>query len=269
MSLGTITVPIASGVYGNSNAVSCVATAAYSSTGRLSHSYYRVDAVAEFVINDDLTATLRIVSGTGGQSGMSNATSSGGQGAPFFFNGMYAYPSEFNTTINSSGVSMPEGVLKISGDTLITDDWSSGTTSHHNQSFNIPAGSQVNIGSILNLKHSNDFETYYFYVSGPVTFDSPVTDPVTYPAYEIAMSRNGNPWFSDFLKYYPWERMISSEWYSLNRSGGPSVQTNDGLFRKENGIWQPVYNENASTGEANGFRYNNGWKKSPKSGKGA
>lgn len=69
------------------------------------------------------------------------------------------------------------------------------------------------------------------------------------------------------LKYYPWERRINNIWYSLNRNGYDSTES--GLFRRENGKWAPVLNSGIASEEQNGFRYKNGWVKSPKSGTGA
>ena len=74
----------------------------------------------------------------------------------------------------------------------------------------------------------------------------------------------------DYLDYYPWERYIDSTWKSLNRDGGPSFQQNTGLFRHDGTVWKPISNSYADDLiNQHGFRYNDGWKKSPKSGQGA
>lgn len=91
-------------------------------------------------------------------------------------------------------------------------------------------------------------------------------DKPVYP-YSKPISFYANPPLRDqILKYFPWERRISNVWYSLNREG--STSTSAGLFRIRNGAWSPV--TNIETGnDDHGFRYNNGWQKSPKSGQGA
>lgn len=109
--------------------------------------------------------------------------------------------------------------------------------------------------------------TGYVYFGGMCLFNSSQAQDTAYwtNAAKVPITA-----LRDFMDYYPWERRIGNNWESLNRDGGPSVQQATGLFRRDNTKWNPVSNTEANDAtKQHGFRYNNGWQKSPKSGQGA
>lgn len=110
-----------------------------------------------------------------------------------------------------------------------------------------------------------NLRTGYVYISGLSLFNSDTPDGVKWN-YAAKIPISG---MRDYMKYYPWERRLDGVWKSLNRGG--SASTSSGLFRMEGGSWQPETNTEGldDASHNNGFRYNGGWKKSPKSGQGA
>ena len=129
--------------------------------------------------------------------------------------------------------------------------------------------SYIDILTEENATWNEDPEGYYgvLYVTGLCLFNSSEvgndvgwTTPAPVKIYGL----------QEVLDYYPWERHNGQTWVSLNRDGGPRSQQNTGLFRHDGTKWQPVSNsESSDPDKQHGFRYNNGWQKSPKSGQGA
>lgn len=107
--------------------------------------------------------------------------------------------------------------------------------------------------------------TVWTWLSGAVSYGTPDTDDVWMPSQKIEIEG-----LTKLFDYYPWARDINSNgvFYSLNRDG--SSQDSTGLHRYDSSNWTRVLNTYSDdiTEDDHGFRYNNGWKKSPESGEG-
>lgn len=127
----------------------------------------------------------------------------------------------------------------------------------------IPEGF-VQVNPVSQWQRSENGDTIYYYALGYVyNGGSVTTEAIAMNSVQFSITVQDVP---ELFEYYPWQRMIDREWYSLNRNGGKA--TTAGLFRKINGAWTPMTNIQGGS-NSHGFVYNNGWQISPKSGKGA
>lgn len=122
---------------------------------------------------------------------------------------------------------------------------------------------------LSNLRENNNSNpksrTVWTWLSGAVSYGAPDNDDIWMPSKYIEITG-----LTKLFDYYPWERDVSGNgsFYSLNRDG--STQDATGLHRFNGNNWTRVINNYASgiSDDDHGFRYNNGWKKSPESGLG-
>lgn len=123
----------------------------------------------------------------------------------------------------------------------------------------------VEVEPVKQWSWSSDKTTAYYYVAGVIFTDSgnTINDTSVSHSRQISITKDD---IAQLFEYFPWERRISDEWWSLNRSV-PGA----GLYRMRNNSWGEAKNQFSSeiTSKDHGFVYNNGWKKSPLTGKGA
>lgn len=258
-----------SGSLGNKSTPTCVGVAGQG----LPSAFYRAGGNLSVRLNDDGTVDINETSLTVEQSAISNVGGEAyGWGADtWWFHGLYISKSSFTLYDGPSGPSgYGAGVLAYNGGKISHQGQgtSSGNPSSHYSwlSGGSSGGWKRIANNIMELSHSSDYKHLYVYAGGLIDFDHTPTTGISITAARIELTSDGSPGIESLFDYYPWERYINDGFYSLNRNGGPSSQQSVGLFRYENG-WQPVGNDLAS--RSDGQRYNNGWQKSPKSGKGA
>lgn len=149
----------------------------------------------------------------------------------------------------------------VGGTTYATSSWyhvkhGSGNPSNGRADFSYNAGTIVwDIGPLERFSFDDD-GNLDIWIGGCSTYS--VTEPV-YPESAKITLKSDTP-IKRLMEWYPWQRMISGEWLSLNRDVGS-------LTSMKNGSWKDI--KNSDMDRAEGFVYNNGWKKSPKSGNGA
>lgn len=256
-----------SGSLGDKHTATCVGVAGKG----LPSAYYYCTGTFELRLNADGTIDVRCPSFVCKQTEISNIGADGLFAEDWTFHGLYVNRTSFTLYDSPSGPSgYGSGVKVISNGTITHnrnqpagshDSWLTGATS---------TGWHRVANNIDQLSHNADWSQVYLYCAGLIDYNATPTDSISIAAARVTLTKPSQdaPWVDDWIDYYPWERMISGEFYSLNRDGGPSQQTATGLFRKVSGVYRPVGNTDSGDDD-HGFRYNNGWKKSPKSGKGA
>lgn len=264
-----VSAPWLSGSLGGKHTPSCVGVAGEG----LPSAYYYCSGTFDLRLNGDGSIDVSCPSFVCKQSGISNVGLDGSFGTDWTFHGLYVNKTSFTLYDSPLGPSgYGAGVKVYSNGTVVHnhnqsasshDSWLSGATS---------TGWQRLANSINELAHNADWSQVYLYCAGLIDFDATPTTSISISAAQIVLEKPTNqpdvPWVDEWIDYYPWERIISGEYYSLNRDGGPSQQTATGLFRMVSNAYRPVSNTD-SNDDNHGFRYNNGWQKSPKSGKGA
>lgn len=226
---------------------SCVGVATEGLT-RL-YTYFRVSGTATFRQNDDGTIDFKVNSVTISQDNVQN---DGYPNSPFYFHGLYANRNPFTIYDDPSGHSNFIG-LKVTSAGNMTHSGNPGTCSGTFSGLNYVRIAN-NISELI-----GDGENVKVFIGGLVDYQATPTGNVTINAMDLNFEADNG--FDEFLDYYPWERKINGTWKSLNRS-----ESGAGLYRKVSGSWVGLKNG----GETNhGFRYNNGWQVSPKSGQGA
>lgn len=196
---------------------------------------------------------------------------------------LYSYPDQFYAYWPVGGGlshylgAAPPGGEHIYADTVFSgavSSTSSGGTSG-SVSYTIPTANQCIIGqeppsgwvkvNAWTTTSGTDPVTRsaWVWLSGAVSYGTPTNDDVWMSSTKIQI--DSTEILDILFDYFPWERRISGTWYSLNREGPRS--TTAGLFRL-NGTWTPCTNQQSGSNN-HGFRYNNGWQRSPKSGQGA
>lgn len=269
----TVNARWSSGSTSDRHLASCVGVAG----DGLPSAFYYVGGNITVRQNEDGTIDVNQTSLTLHQYGISDANTSGGWGSDTWtFHGLYASKTRFTLTDGPGG---PSGY----GSGVIV--WNAGHISH--EGYGSPSGNPSSHYSYLDgnvtstgwkklannvneLEHSSDYKKIYIYLGGLIDYVATPTTSISISSVRVELSATGNPDFSALFDYYPWERYIEDDFYSLNRKGGPSAQREVGLFRLENNKWEPVSNDTYSDlSKQNGQRYKDGWKKSPKSGKGA
>lgn len=131
-------------------------------------------------------------------------------------------------------------------------------------SASVPSGF-TKVAPIANWSKKQNGNLYY-YILGWVdtrSYSAGTQEAIAMSSQEIIITRDDIP---ELFEFFPWERRMLNTWYSLNREGPDS--TNAGLYRKTSGSWSPLKNKYSGTPN-HGFRYSNGWQRSPKTGTGA
>lgn len=151
--------------------------------------------------------------------------------------------------------------------TVTPDPCSDGTATAY---YNFPSTSAVtvgadasalsswrHVGNVSDLERNGDY--FYFYVAFPVQNTNGEVDFDVLNAYRVVVS---DPSVVPAIwEYYPWARMVSSEWWSHNRNGGS-------LTRYEGSGWADVKNIQNSPSQSDGFRYSgSSWNESPITGR--
>lgn len=238
----------------------------------LPSAYYYTHGALVIRQNADGTIDIKQSSLSVEQDGISNATSDESWGADtWWFHGLYASRSSFTLYDGPSGPSGYGSGVQL---------WSDGKISHQGQGTGnasshyswLSGGSSTGwkriANSINELEHNQANTEIYIYVGGLIDYSSTPTTNISIQAKRVTLISSGTPGIPSLFDYYPWERHLNNNWMSLNREGGQS--TTAGLFRKKNGSWTSCTNRvESNTNNDHGFRYNNGWQKSPKSGQGA
>lgn len=124
----------------------------------------------------------------------------------------------------------------------------------------------IQVPSIKTWNKDNSLKELSFYGAWQWYFNSNVDNAQTSNSAKITIYGGSGSGFEVLFEYYPWERRIDNNWYSLNREGPDS--TSAGLFKKS-GAWNKALNIEGDADQSHGFRYNNGWQISPKTGEGA
>lgn len=258
------------GSRGNKQDVSCVGVAGT----HLASAYYYTGGGLTIRQNDDGTIDVMQTSLDVQQDSISNAESDGSWSADtWWFHGLYVSRTAFTLNDGPSGPSgHGEGVKVWSDGKISHDGYPGGNPSSHYSwlSSGSSTGWQRIASNIEQIEHSSDGSELYLYAGGLIDYSGSADQVISIPSVRITLRAiTGGGSIQSFFKYYPWERRISGTWYSLNRNGGTS--TSAGLFRMVSGSWRPCTNTSGSsvTSDDHGFRYNSGWKKSPKSGQGA
>lgn len=241
----------------------------------LPSAYYYTHGNLNIRQNDDGSIDIQQTSLSVEQNNISDANTDGGWGSDTWtFHGLY---------INKTAFTLYDGPSGPSGYGAGVQVWSSGHISHQGYgsessdptshyswlSSGSSSGWKRIANSVEELDHNSAQTEIYLYAGGIIDYASSPTSSISIPSQRIVLRASGEPGIPELFKYYPWQRRINNIWYSLNRSGGS--QRVIGLFRRLNNEYQPCTNKVGSTitADDHGFRYNNGWQKSPKSGEGA
>lgn len=237
----------------------------------LPSAFYATNGNISVRMDDDGSIWINETSLTVQQDAISNANTDGSWGGDsWWFHGLYVSTRGFTLVDGPGGPSgYGSGVLAYNGGKISHDGYGTGNASSHYSwlSGGSSTGWQKIANSVDELEHSADNTVIYLYAGGLIDYNSTPTTSISISAARIALNAP-TPGFTQFFDYYPWERRMSNDWKSLNREGGKS--TTAGLFRRSSGVWNPCTNTTSSDNSKNhGFRYNNGWQKSPKSGTGA
>ena len=272
-----ITKQISSGDYNDSHAVSLFGTPG---KGSIPSGYYLCDITLGVALCEDFSLWLAPMGGTVSSS---NKTGSGRKDwTPI----LYAYPEQFYAfwAVNEgikhylgAGSDNP-GSTQIYAHTVFegcSSSWADGNnpgavsyTMYNRGSATVgqePPSGYVKVNSnIKETGSSPTTKTVWTWLSGAVSYGIPNNDSIWLPSQRIEISG-----LTKIFNYYPWARDLSGNgsFYSLNRDGAD--QDNTGLHRFDGSKWTRVTNAygNASDDD-HGFRYDNGWKKSPESGLG-
>lgn len=255
------------GALGDKHGTGCVGVAG---TG-LPSAYYYAHGTIQVRQNDDGSIDINASSLTVEQTAISNAKPDGSWGGDsWWFHGLYISRYSFTLYDGPNGPSgYGSGVQAWSDGKISHQGYGTGNASSH-YSWLSSGGSNgwQRIANSINELESNASHTeLYLYAGGLIDYSSTPTSSISIQAARITLHSSEDPGIPVLFDYYPWERRIGGSWMSLNRDGGMS--TTCGLFRKESNAWDPVLNSMGTGGKANGFRYNNGWQKSPKTGQGA
>lgn len=161
-----------------------------------------------------------------------------------------------------------KGTMTISGDSA---SWSYSAGYGLSEGQEVTHADMVSAGYIKTLSLSdwpehNAVITLYALAMVLSNMPTVVNEPITLDAYPLTITAEANP---KLFNYFPWERKIDGSFMSLNRGGSSTSHNQSGLFRMESGVYEPVLNSPGTGGKSDGMRYNDGWKKSPKSGQGA
>lgn len=267
---------INSGDYNDSDTVSLFGTPGKQG---ISAGYYRCDIDLHLALCDDMSLWIAPAGGTvaaGHKRGSNRAN-----WTPI----LYAYPDQFYAYFPVGGHithylgAEPPGGTVIDAATVFSGFESStssggteGSVSYTMYSYGAatvgqePPSGYVKVNSNITTSGSDSSSrTAWTWLSGVVSYGSPDTDPIWMPSQKVSIS--SNEILDLIFDYYPWQRRISDIWYSLNRNGSSS--TSAGLFRRIDGSYSKCTNVNGDASKSHGFRYNNGWQVSPKSGQGA
>jgi len=237
----------------------------------LPSAYYYCSGTFELRLNADGTIDVRCPSFVCKQSEISNVGADGSYAEDWTFHGLYVSKTSFTLKDGPSGPSGYDSGVKVISSGTVTHDRNQPASSHDSWLTGATSIGWSRLANSVNeLAHSADWSQVYVYCAGIIDYNATPTSSISITAARITLSKPGDddPWIDDWIDYYPWERRISGEFHSLNRDGGPSQQTATGLFRKVSNAYRAVGNTDGDD-DNHGFRYNGGWKKSPKSGKGA
>lgn len=260
MADNTTATSFSSGALNNKKTVSCVGVAG---TG-LPAAYYYVHGSINVIVTDMDDVYLQMTSLTVEQNDISDAEEDGSWGSDTWtFHGLYVSTKSFTLTDGPSGASgYGEGKQLWSSGHISHQGYGTGNASSHYSWLSSGSSTGLQrIGALEILEHNADYSEIYLYAGGLIDYKSSPTSSISIPSARITLKAD-QPIIEQ--NYYPWERMISNTWYSLNRNGPDSISA--GLFRLS-GSYQKCLN--SDSGDNHGFRYSNGWKASPKSGQGA
>lgn len=274
-----VTKNIRSGNYDDWNVVSLFGTPG---SGTIPSGYYACDITLGVALCDDMSLWLAPMGGT------VSSVKKIGYGRKNWTPILYAYPSQFyaywpvgggiyhylgaggngpgSTAISAStvfsGCASSEADSSVESGPVSYTMYNRGSATVGSE----PPSGYVKVNSNLRESGTNkENKTVWTWLSGAVSYGTPDNDDIWMPSQYIEITG-----LTKLFDYYPWERDISGNgsFYSLNRDG--IDQTATGLLRYNGGYWDKVsnsYSDSVSDSD-HGFRYNNGWKKSPESGLG-
>lgn len=133
-------------------------------------------------------------------------------------------------------------------------------------SDSVPSG-YTQVAPISEWEVNTSGDVLYYYIIGWVdtNYRGGTQQQVSMSSAQLRITAADNP---ELFEYFPWQRHVSGEWWSLNRQGPAS--TSAGLWRRVSGSYKRCLNRQGSASDKDcGFTYHGGWRKSPKSGKGA
>lgn len=260
------------GALGNKHGSGCVGVAGEG----LPAAYYYTHGNLTIRQNSDGTIDVNQTSLTVEQNEISNAEADGSWAEDtWWFHGLYISRSSFTLKDGPSGPSGYGSGVKVwnAGKISHQGQGSGNATSHYSWlSGGSSTGWQRIASSINDLQHNAANTEIYLYAGGLIDYSNTPTTSISIPAAKITLQSTGtggndDPTIPTLFEYYPWQRMINNEWYSLNREGGTSNSA--GLFRLVGSYNKCTNIQGGATANQHGFTYNNGWQVSPKSGKGA
>lgn len=235
----------------------------------LPSAFYYVHGKLTIEVDDDGAVWLNQTSLTVEQNDISNVGGGGWGADTWTFHGLYISKDQFTLYDGPGGPSGYGEGVQVWSSGHISHDMAGLPTSHYSWLSSGSSNGRKKIANSIQdlIKHGNvneDYTEIYFYAGGLIDFSSTPTTSISVKAAKIVLTSEDG-FIADLFDYFPWQRRLSSKWYSLDRDG--TSQNVTGLYRKVNSSWRKCTNTLSSgTSNDHGFVYNNGWQKSPRSG---